>query len=163
MRRQFIGFVLAAALSVTALACTDSSDNGESRNSLAGADADGNGVRDDVDAKVAKLSSDPAVSAYLLAVARNTQHVVTFDSGAADAADTAFALASETNRLVSCPPAGFDPGQAVALLEEVQRAVANTPSRKAKLDELSALISGRSFTAPVCDQSATTSSITPST
>ncbi len=163
MRRRFIRCVLVAALSVTPLACTDSSGTGESRSSLAGVDADGNGVRDDVDAKVGQLTSDPAVAAYLLAVARNTQQVVTFDPGAPDAADTAFALASETNRLVSCPPAGIDPSRADALFEEVQRAVANTSSRKAQLDELSALISGRSFTAPVCGQLTPTSSVPPST
>jgi len=162
VRRRFIGCVLVAALSVTALACTDSSGNGESRSSLAGADVDGNGVRDDVDAKVGQLTSDPAVAAYLLAVARNQQQVVTFDTGAPDAADTAFALASETDRLMSCPPAGIDDDRALALFDQVARAVANTPSREAQVDELGALIDGRSFYAPRCDQPAPTS-VTPST
>jgi len=162
VRRRFIGCVLVAALSVTALACTDSSGNGESRSSLAGADVDGNGVRDDVDAKVGQLTSDPAVAAYLLAVARNQQQVVTFDTGAPDAADTAFALASETDRLISCPPAGIDDDRADALFDQVARAVANTPSREAQVDELGALIDGRSFYLPRCDQPAPTP-VTPPT
>jgi hypothetical protein len=156
VRRRLAALLALGALVATVAGCSDPGDGGGSQESLAGPDADGNGVRDDVETVIAGLTSDSVLSAYLSEVARTTQLVVVLDTDAPGAAEEAYRLASRTNLLVSCPPDGLDLDEAMALLEEVQGAVADTPGRRSKLDELSELISGRSFTEPDCDRSAPT-------
>lgn len=139
-----------AALVLAGVACGGRSLNSpEALRELAGKDADGNGVRDDVDVRIVELTKDPDMAAYLTEVARNSQEVMTFNSDASDARARAFTLASRTNELVSCPPGG-DGTEGRRLGDEVEAAVANTGDRKAKLDELSRLIDGRVFYQPDC-------------
>ena len=153
--RRLAECVVVSALFVTAVSCSGlfgSSDPVELRKSLAGADVDGNAVRDDVDAKVAELTTDKAIAAQLLAYARNQQMVVTLDTEAPDAAEAAFQLASQSDRFRSCQPAGINWEEWNQLLDEVQRAVFDPRGRKAKIHDLGALIDGRAFMQPECDQ-----------
>lgn len=115
---------------------------------LAGVDADGNGVRDDVDRYIARL--DPALHGRFEAVAANAQDVLTFDPDAPDASERAYEIASQTNRLISCPPSGFEWNTLSDLEDQIRRKVWNTPPRWAQERRLEALISGRSFPEAHC-------------
>lgn len=53
---------------------------------------------------------------------------------------------------MSCPPVGLPSEQADKYFFKIEDAVRNTPERKAKFDQMSKLISGRCFTAPVCSK-----------
>jgi hypothetical protein len=143
---------LVVGILLIGVGCTDNGTalGGDTRRALAGEDRDGNGVRDDVDGRLRLIAPSGPLAGYLTDVARNTQQVVVLDTGAADARETAFRLATVTNELVSCPPPGVDRQRARELGDEVQGSVADTAERKAKLEEFSALISGRSFPAPDC-------------
>ncbi len=156
---------MVSALFVTAVSCSGlfgSSDPVELRKSLEGVDVDGNGVRDDVDAKVPELTTDKAIAAQLLAYARHEQMIITFDTEAPDAAEAAFQLASQSDRFRSCQPAGINWEEWNQLLDEVQRAVFDPRGRKAKLNDFQALIDARAFMSPDCDQLSPTTSSYPS-
>ena len=164
--RRLAECVVVSALFVTAVSCSGlfgSSDPVELRKSLEGVDVDGNGVRDDVDAKVPELTTDKAIAAQLLAYARHEQMIITFDTEAPDAAEAAFQLASETFRILSCQqPAGINFQEWARLTDEAQRAVFDPRGRKAKLNDFQALIDARAFMSPDCDQLSPTTSSYPS-
>lgn len=135
----------AAALLVVLSAACSSGD--PSAAELAGDDTDGDGVRDDVAAHIETY--DPAMQAYLSAVAANEQRVVTFTDG-----DDAYSIAAEANRLVTCIPEGLDRDAARDAAAEVREKVADTDARRDNQAKFSAAISGESFPEPDCDTGA---------
>lgn len=116
----------------------------------AGVDANADGVRDDVAEVIAALPVTIQMRTYLNDSAKVDQRVMTLDPTAADASATAYDIATDANRLISCVPAGLDPTDARDRAEAVRLLIANTDEREAAEAAFSKLIDGRTFPAPTC-------------
>jgi hypothetical protein len=121
--------------------------------SPSGTDADGNGVRDDIDQAIDQAPVNGQMKAYLIESAKVEGRIMALDvEGDPGAADTAYEIASDANRLVSCVPAGLDPVDALGWAENLRLLIANTDEREAQLAAFSRLIDGRAFPAPDCGE-----------
>lgn len=117
---------------------------------LAGPDSDGDGVRDDVAEAIRRMPVSPDMRAYLAQTAEVEQRIMTLDTTAEGARETAYAIAQEANRLISCVPATLDVHDAWDQGDTVQALVENTPERRAQVRKFSRLIDGRDFVEPTC-------------
>jgi hypothetical protein len=135
---------LGLSLLITGSCSKDSVDRAE----LPGADADGNGVRDDLDGYIA--GRDPAYTEYLTAVAANEQRAVTLDTEAPGAKAEAFEILDQVNLLISCVPDGLDRDTARDEADAIVAKVSNTDARRANHASVSEMNSGRAMPAPDC-------------
>lgn len=123
------------------------SDPGErGKATLKGVDSDGDGLRDDVQRFIALNwgFSERAVNA-LSAIARNVQKEI--EIGGDVSRDDAYELAKISGRAVSCYSRSVDDKITYSsALEQVIKAVTNTPERAKRYRSFDALLSGRVFT-----------------
>ncbi len=117
-----------------------------------GTDGNGNGVRDDIDRAIAQAPVDSQMKAYLTDTAKVEQRIMALDVNGDPqaAADAAYGIASDANKLLSCVPSGLDPADALERAENLRLLIANTDEREAQLAAFSRLINGRAFPAPEC-------------
>lgn len=149
------------ALGLAVLITGGCGKGGTDRAALAGVDADGNGVRDDVDEYIA--GRDPAYTEYLTAIAANEQRAVTLDTEAPEAKAEAFGILDQVNLLISCVPDGLNRETARDEADLIVTQVSNTDARRANHDLVSEMNSGRAMPAPDCSAVTTpTTAVAPS-
>ena len=115
-----------------------------------GVDANSDGIRDDVAEAIRQLPVTEEMRTYLYDGAKVEQRIMTLDTASAGAADTAYDIASDANRLISCVPSGLDQADARKHADDIQALVENTAQRQEQVGAFSALINGRDFPAPAC-------------
>jgi len=120
-----------------------------------GADTNSNGVRDDIDKVISQAPVTAEMRLYLTETAQVTERIMALDvDGDQQAArDVAYEIASDSNRLTSCPPAGVDADEAFLQSENLDFLILNTVEREAQYAAFSKLIDGRAFPEPTCEGS----------
>ena len=149
---RVVAALLIGATAVTA-ACTPPEDGPvalDGTDTVAGVDADGDGVRDDIEMVIAKLGVKGPMRDHLTEAMRLEQSIMTLDTTGPDATTTAYDLAAAVNGLISCPPEGVDLVEANDHADNLRMLMANTPEREAQIAAFTALINGRAFPAPAC-------------
>lgn len=150
-RRPSVWLVVGLTAAVV-LAGSCTGGDGATTDDLRGRDANGNGVRDDVEAYVTTFPA--AMQENLTAVAANEQAALLVDSDSAGAAERAHVVAVEANRLVTCVPVGVDPNELRDAQEQVRHRVTNTDARRQAAADFERLLGGQSFPAPDCTNTA---------
>jgi hypothetical protein len=118
---------------------------------LAGTDADGNGVRDDIDRFIAAQGDTPTKKAALTQLARSLQTTLTVDP------TNSVALASASSsvmRSVACIWSAYGRGQASVKVMTLEELTVNTQQRFTAYDAYHAALNGKALTLPtgvVCD------------
>lgn len=119
---------------------------------LQGADANHDGIRDDVAQVIDSLPTTEAVKTELRAFAKNQQKVMTLDvSGDPQAAATAaYEVATETNHIISCLPSDVTFDEFDQRSDVLDAVILNTDQRRDQMATFEHLIDGRSFPEPTC-------------
>jgi hypothetical protein len=153
---RWVAGVAVVALLLVGLSCSRTTGRGEHAvtldqgSSLTGTDSNGDGVRDDIARIIAGLAATPAMKQRLMGYARNQQRVMALDVSRQQAAQQAYEIATETNRIISCVPddASFD--EFDRRTDTLEAAIFDTDARRAQVDAFGELINGRDFPAPTC-------------
>lgn len=155
-RRSAVWLVVGLSAAVV-LAGSCTGGNGATTGDLHGRDANGNGVRDDVEAYVATFPV--AMQENLMAVAANEQAALLVDSDTAGAARRAHEVATEAHRLVTCIPVGVDADKLRDAQEQVRHRVTNTDARRQAVADFVRLLGGQSFPTPDCTNTAPSTTV----
>jgi hypothetical protein len=118
---------------------------------ISGTDADGNGVRDDIDRFIAAQSDTPTKKAALAQLAKSLQTTLTVDPSDRVALTSA---SSSVTRSVACIWSAYGRTQASAKVTTLEELTANTQQRFAAYDAYNAALNGTATTLPkgvVCD------------
>ncbi|WP_047552624.1 hypothetical protein [Methylotenera sp. G11] len=134
----FIAAIFSAGVSNAA----DSSE----QNAIRGADLNNNGIRDDIDAYIAKQSYSTAQLAAVTRHARWIQSAVIFTPGSREDARI---IALEDGKAIDCIYEKFQspdsPDNAAAVAIKIESLTVNTPARKKSYQKFNELISGMAF------------------
>lgn len=142
---RFHILLISAILSAGVSNAADSSE----QNAIRGADLNNNGIRDDIDAYIAKQSYSTAQLSAVARYARWIQSAVTF---ASVNREDARIIALEDGKAIDCIYEKFQfpdsPDKAATIAVKIESLTVNTPVRKKSYQKFNELISGMAFQLP---------------
>lgn len=134
---------LIAAIAFSA-ACNASANS--MQNEIRGADSNSNGIRDDIDAYIAKQPYSAAQLAAVIRHARWIQSAVILSSGNREDARV---IAVQDGKAIDCIYEQFQspeaPDSAAAVVGTIESLTVNTPARKKSYQKFNELVSGMAF------------------